>query len=199
MKDDGKVLFPKYLTTDNFDFSSTKATSTVIINNEDGKTIFYLKGIVPTDETHTYTSDNVLTINKSGNVEVIKVSSLPLGKTAKALGNKTDILFISNQVFMNSIIFFTNPHEPNTIRAKYIKNKQDQLNLLVQVEETNFHVFPYTDNTIMFTPNKNIFNRVKEGHIKINNPKLLFKDKDFVIIDINKLNKKDNVQLIRYE
>ena len=51
----------------------------------------------------------------------------------------------------------------------------------------------------MFTPNNNIFNRVKEGHIKINNPKLLFKDKDFVIIDINKLNKKDNVQLIRYE
>lgn len=199
MEDDSLSLFPKYISSKLFSYSPTKATNTVILNDNDGKTICYMKGILPTDEVHSYTDDNLLTINKHGIMTIIAVNTLPLRKSSDALGNKTDIIYISNQIFNNSIIFFTNPDEPNTIRAKLIKKKTDKLNMLVNAEATNFHIFPYTDSSIIFTPNKNIFNRVKECHIKVTNPKALFKDKDFLVIDINKLTKKDNIQLIRYE
>lgn len=209
-KPDTPVLFPKhFITTDDFLCSPSLAINTVILNDTAGdKTIYYVKNLCcarseeGSKNKYTITGNRVLTINSNGAVNTINVSSLPVRKTVNSLGNKTDIVHISNQVHDKVIIFYSNKHEPNALRVSVISKGTGNLKLLTYVEDTEFYIFPLTKETIVFKPHVDTFNKCKVCHIKIDNPIDFMKEETFSIIDLNKgiasHNKKNKVELMYF-
>ena len=204
------VIFPKYFTSNYFNHSPVIPNNTVILNTDENNdnTIFYTDGykLIRDDnniKSYCYTDKEIITIDKTGIVTSIDIETLPYRKTTHSLGNKCNILHVSNEVYKNVIIFYTNINEPNIIRCSVITDKQGKLNMLTTTELTKFYIFPFTENMIMFKIDVDIFNRVRPAHLKIDNPITFMGDSNFTMIDVNREtsshNKKAKFQLVRYE
>lgn len=188
---DHPVLFKKHFQTkDPLMFSPTLADTTVVLNKTaEGATIFRINSLCndPTvDKVCTFCNDKVLTINSMGDVGTTNVKLLPLRKSFQSLGNKTDVIFISNIIFSTIVVFYTNPHEPNSVRVSVINKNNQRLNLLAGYEhQTKFHIFPFVNETIVFKPQSEIFNRIKEGHLEFESIVSFMGGSKFSILNLN--------------